>query len=327
MRQKYLDKYVLKIDLKDFFNTIDVEILIRKLRANSGRNSLINDLQKFFDYCQIRSLPQFHNSIASSLLSQIYLMEFDEKCDELLKSYNIRLIRFVDDMYLVKLSGEFQENEKNEILDTLATFLWRDNLILNMQKTCLLTPEDNEKNYLIEEISIDDIQLYRNETKIINKAKNVIESNDFLDFILCLQNISISKGIDFEEYTKLINEKIAINNEDATKVLNVIIYRGYWRELDVKSLKCIIRNWKFIFFNPAQFTVLFIMINNFLYNKNSKKMRRLINFLYKKEIMKYRECLVSVICILQNQSNVQELVDKMSYINYDYVLFMNTFIK
>ncbi|WP_332651782.1 RNA-directed DNA polymerase [Lysinibacillus sp. 54212] len=325
-RQQYLEKYVLKIDLKDFFNTIDVEILLKKLRGHSNRNNLVDTLEIFLDYCQIRSLPQFHNSIASSLLSQIYLREFDEKCNEYLKSYNINLIRFVDDMYLVKLNGEFRENEKNEILDTLATFLWRDNLILNMQKTCLLTPEDNERDHLIEEISIDDIQLYRNETKIKNKAKSVIDSNDFLDFILTLQSISISKGIDFQEYTRLINEKIAINNEDSTKVLNLIIYRGYWKRLGKKSLKSIIRNWKFIFFNPAQFTVLFIMINNYLYGKNSRKMRRLINFLYKKEIMKYRESLVSVICILQNQNNVQELIDKMSYINADYVLFMNTYI-
>ena len=61
-----------------------------------GREA-INNLKSLFIKFNIVSLPQLHYSIASSLLSQIYLVDITKEVDQLLQQNNWVGVRFVDD--------------------------------------------------------------------------------------------------------------------------------------------------------------------------------------------------------------------------------------
>jgi hypothetical protein len=329
-REIYLGKPVLKIDLQDFFNSIKVKRLINKLKNYFGEQKVIDDLEYFFNFCEFEQLPQLHYSIASSILSQIYLMDFDTKIKELLERENLYLIRFVDDMFIIHLDGKLNEKKNNSMLNEISYFLWEDELVLNSSKTKLLSPEEYKCSVELINIEYNDNQKSFLSEKIIDeRAEEIISNRDLIILIETLCQLEESVGIDLKRYRELVNEYISIEGEDARKVLNNIIFSEKWRYLKDEDLLTIVKNWKYILFNPSQFTILYMLVCRYLESKkliDGSKVKKILNYLYRNKYFNFRDTLVAVAYLFQNNKKNKELLKRVETVNKNYVDFIESFI-
>ncbi|MGN7943012.1 reverse transcriptase domain-containing protein [Metabacillus sp. 22489] len=329
-REKYFEYPVLKLDLQDFFNSIKLKSLILKLKGLLGKHELIDDLEYFLEYCGFDCLPQFHYSIASSILSQFYLQEFDSKIENVVARENLVLIRFVDDMYFIYLDGLMDSKRNNNLLNEISHLLWKEELVLNSSKTKFLSPD--EYKYTVEVIPLDydeERVSFTSEKVIDERTKEIINKgylNQLVNELCTLEKIN---GIDLKKYKELMDEYISIEGEDNRKILNNIIYSGKWKVLSDKNLVRLVENWEYIQFNPSQFTVLYILICRHLENKNiinGSKIKRILYYLFRNTSFTFRDTLVAVAYLFQNKNKNNEILDKIENINRDYVLFIKEFI-
>lgn len=329
-REKYFEYPVLKIDLQDFFNSIKIKSLIKKLKKLIGEHKVVNDLEYFLKFCEIDTLPQFHYSIASSILSQIYLQDFDSTIENLVDRENLFLIRFVDDMYFVYLDGVMDVKRNNNLLNEISHLLWQEELVLNSAKTKFLSPE--EYKHIVEVTSEgyeEEVVSYKSEKIIDDRTKEIIEKGYLVQLVreLCiLENLS---GIDLKEYKRLMDKYISIEGEDNRKILNNIIFSGKWKIISENELMELVENWRYIQFNPSQFTVLYIMICRHLEKRNiinGTGIKRVLNYLYRSNNFTFRDTLVAVAYLFQNNRKSGDLLQRIEQINYDYVEFVRIFI-
>ncbi|MEH6888410.1 hypothetical protein V7024_01335, partial [Bacillus sp. JJ864] len=119
-----------------------------------------------------------------------------------------------------------------------------------------------EMEYDFEEIS------YSSEKIIEDRTDEILEEGYLIILIEKLCELEESVGIDLNEYKELMREYISIDGEDTRKVLNNIIFSNKCKKLSKRDLKKIINNWRYILFNPAQFTILYILVCRHLENRN-----------------------------------------------------------
>lgn len=330
-RKEYFGKPVLKIDIQNFFQNIKINRLILKLRELYGNRSIINELELFFRRCKFDTLPQLHYSIASSILSQFYLQEFDDRIDELLTDEQLFLIRFVDDMYLVHLNGTGAIKKNNNILNQLSYFLWEDELALNTSKTKMLSVEEYRNDYETSKSEYNDVGSFSPEKIIDEKTTRILEDGSFISFIKELCELEKEKGIDLSEYKRLMVEYLSVEGEDANKVLNNLIFSNKWKNMSDRDLKKIIYSWKYILFNPSVFTVLYIFVYEFLEKKgaikdNGKKIKRILNYLFRNKLFTFRDTLIAVSYLFQRNFEHRDLLKKIEGVNPVYVQFVDKYI-
>ncbi|WHY32323.1 RNA-directed DNA polymerase [Cytobacillus firmus] len=329
-REKYFDYPVLKIDLQDFFNSIKLKSLIGKLKRLLGDNKIIDDLEYFLDFCGFDCLPQFHYSIGSSILSQIYLQEFDLQIENIVARENLNLIRFVDDMYFIYLDGVMDFKRNNNLLNEISHLLWNEELVLNSSKTKFLSPD--EYKYTVEVITLDygEERISFTSEKIIDeRTKEIINNGNLIQLVNELCNLEKISGIDLKKYKELMDKYISIEGEDNRKILNNIIFSGKWKVLSDKNIMKLVENWRYIQFNPSQFTVLYILVCRHLENKNvisGSKVKLILNYLFRNTSFTFRDTLVAVAYLFQNKNKNSELLKKIETINTDFVKFVKKFI-
>ncbi len=126
-------KYVIRADIADFFDTMDWDILIKKLSILFYDDPLLELLIKWIKANAIyegkiikryRGLPQ--GAVISPLLANFYLDELDEKIGE-----NFKLIRYADDILILCKSIEEAKNSINKLNQELKKL----NLKLSDSKT------------------------------------------------------------------------------------------------------------------------------------------------------------------------------------------------
>ncbi|MCY8098749.1 reverse transcriptase domain-containing protein, partial [Bacillus atrophaeus] len=203
----------LKIDIKDFFNSIKVKELIKTIKYLLGNIKYVNNLEEILEYCGFDYLPQFHYSIASSILSQFYLTNFDNKIRELLVRENLQLIRYVDDMYIIFLDGIEDRKRNNAILNEISYYLWEHSLVLNTSKTEMLSVSQYQviTESLSENYEDGNYKGFSSGSLIENKALEIVEGG-YLNLIVdTLCNIEEDYGIDLKKYKELMEKYIAIN--------------------------------------------------------------------------------------------------------------------
>lgn len=332
-RKKYRGKPALKIDIKDFFNSIKVKDLIKKLKNLLGDIKYVNDLEMFLDYCEFEYLPQFHYSIASSVLSQFYQTDFDNKVRELLVKENLQLIRYVDDTYIIHLDGIEDRKKNNAILNEISFYLWEDSLVLNTSKTEMLSVSQYKETTesLVENYEDENYKRFSSGSTIDHKALEIVEGGYLNIIVDTLCDIEEDYGIDLQKYKELMGHYASINGGEVNKILNNIIFSSKWEVLGTKELNGLIKNWKYILFNPNQFTVLYLMVyrhleKSGLVKDNGSKVKRLLNHLFKNDTFTLRDTLVAVSYLFQRDLKHKDLIQKIKKVNPDYVDFIQRFI-
>ena len=148
---------------------------------------VIENLSSLFADLSFFNLPQLNFSIASSILSQLYLGDFSNKMESILSEYGCWAVRFVDDMY-IELPNTLTKKDVNAMLDKLSFHLWKEGLNFNTSKTEILGIDEYKKfsETVIEDYDdIPNVKGYKkskfvSQKIIADKVGELIESDGLL---------------------------------------------------------------------------------------------------------------------------------------------------
>lgn len=127
------DVFQIKIDVRSFFENIPHQGIYKALNNCNISDNLILPLKKLLEKWGAYGLPD--DSSASYLLSEIYLLTFDDNLYELSKNPKIiKITRYLDDISILMHSDEIYQ----EVIDSIKLSLMNLNLSLNDSKTKLI---------------------------------------------------------------------------------------------------------------------------------------------------------------------------------------------
>lgn len=335
-RNSFSTDRVFSIDLQDFFKNIKIKKMKEKLIKHVNGNfpiaeETIGNIIGFLE--NFDSLPQLHYSIASSLLSQYYLEDFTAEVNEILDKFpGAKAVRYVDDMYFL-IPLYTRKKKENKLLEKLAYILWKDNLNINSKKTTKFSRGEflkyvEKKHLHMESIQKDSTSFYH--YKIDEKVQELIENDGekLFEFIMELNELWKKDGFSSSEYSEILKKFIEVEHGGITKVFNQLMYSGAYKCIDVNILRKILENSSFIVFNPSQFTILFIIVNDYIRSKGESE-----DFLYRleelvEEEMDLKKAIIISTMFLQKYK-YSNFIEKLSYlteVNKQYVEFIKKYI-
>lgn len=207
-------KITLKTDIKDFFDSLDHELLMQILNSHIKDKNIINLLEiwikngAFLKHTYDKQKIGVHQGdVLSPLLSNIYL----DYMDKYLESKNIDFVRYADD-FVVFFN---QEKEANAFKNELEIFLESIKLKLNLEKTKIC---DKNSSFTFlgvyftgENLSISEKKFQ----KVLNKlSSNIKISKNLNELVLNLNSYTIHlKSLNF----KLFSESQTSKFENALK--------------------------------------------------------------------------------------------------------------
>jgi|SRR5690554_3306028 len=202
-------KFVLTLDIEDFFGSIDLEV-VEKIFLKSGYSKLISNLlAKICTY--ENSLPQ--GAPSSPTISNIVLNPLDNTISEYCRLKGIRYTRYADDL-------AFSGDNMNEIeLIHLISKSLRDisKLKLNTEKTMLM--KNNERQVISGIIVNEKIQIPRKKRDELRQAMYYIDKfglEDHLQWIKCTKSNYIKHLLGIANYINFINP----NDKEAKEIMS-----------------------------------------------------------------------------------------------------------
>jgi len=280
-------KQAFVLDLENFFDSIKTENLLNVL-YNKYDNADVKKLEELFHTLNINTLPQFHHSIASSILSQEYLAEFDREITKILLNKNIKMVRFVDDMYFFIMGPTLEERYFHTILDQINKVLWKYGLNINANKIKLYIEEEYKF-----ELAKGYNELYiKTDKRIDDKSSAIAVNGEFLSFIREVNYLYQNKGFNIREFSSMFEKTFSINQEDGKKVLNNFVFSKKWMQLEDDDMKYIVQNYDFIFFMPDIFFTFYLMIYDYYerqFGRDDETIRKVLRKIdkYSKSSLRY----------------------------------------
>lgn len=169
------DKFILKLDIENYFNEISIPRLLHflhtnikpSIQASMAYDSLTREqiicLFKFIANGRSSGIPQSDNNIISSFIGYLYLVFGDLLIDDVLKKYTgiidfHKIIRYTDDIYISitfkhGISCEEQGNIIHSIASQISEVLYtRLALKLNLKTRLYRMAKQDEKEELLKNI-------------------------------------------------------------------------------------------------------------------------------------------------------------------------------
>jgi len=205
-------KYILKLDIKDFFNSVsyvDIYNIFQEYGFSSSLCGLLSHLVTYDDY-----LPQ--GAPTSPYLSNLLLRDFDYLVGKWCTKNNINYTRYSDDL-------TFSMNEYNkDIIRFIRKNLYKYNLEINDDKVCVIKNSNKQKITGIvvnDKIQVDikyrkkirqelyyinkyGLKGHMNRLNITNKTKYLESLLGRINFVLSVDN----SNTEFIKYKTIINE-------------------------------------------------------------------------------------------------------------------------
>ncbi len=239
-------KYVLEIDILNFYDNINKKLLIKKLHRiceNQNDSNAVLLLESILDGMTLKEIGLPQNSDASSMLATFYLNQIDSFVSNQVPEY----FRFMDDIRIF-CNSHF---EARKILKLVETELRRCHLTVNSQKTKIrkLEPEALKEYELVYDTNLKSIHS-------LCSSKNFAHINQA--FHSCKQIITDNFTLDLEENAKesrRVRFALRIIQTLAKRGLNISDSSDFLDQLILISKSLIAKPWN---------TNLFCKILNFL---------------------------------------------------------------
>ena len=174
------EKYVLKLDIHDYFNSIDVDILMRILDEKIDDKELL----KFFDEllhvdkCIYNDeiIEEKRGAMAGVPLASFFANVYLDSLDRLFE--NRDYFRYSDDLIIFCDSDE----EANLCFEKIKNHIENKGLLLNEEKTTIFKPHESLNflgfKYQEERIDLSDVTVNKMKGKIRRKARNLCRKKD-----------------------------------------------------------------------------------------------------------------------------------------------------
>ncbi len=282
-------QYFIKTDITNFFSNINVDKLMvqidkvcncEKVNFTQTQLHLFRELLLF---CGNGRFPLLENSLASSFLATVvYLDDIDTKLhmyiNEKIESFSsFRIVRYVDDMYILISSGEPIESlhdAYNEIRNEYSSILKEFGLALNAKKCCI--KETTEINQELKKSLYDEY---------FNGQKHNIEelfSGSLQCFLSELSVDLLFDSIDIETYNALIEKHFSSDDIEFTsgEIFNYFVYEN---DEELKSedviqeiIGLIDQSISFISLDPKRLTIMIMK------TQSDKAIKSFLNQLFKR---------------------------------------------
>lgn len=263
---------VLKIDIQDFFSGITIRRL-KNLKKYLNENYILittqqnvefNKIIKFYELSGYSSLPQSQGSLASSIMSQLYLYSFTQKLESIAEEKDLQIIRYVDDMY-IKLPDGFTDKNAWELISEISSLLWKVGLSINSTKTKIYDKEEFQKEAEYNGVTVSgrSIRPKLLISKQIEERVQAILSNDgekLLSFFKAVSQLDQEKGNDLRSYHSLVQSYFSINNDNVNKVQNALIFGKEWNKLSLKAKSEMLKHPEVLSFDPGKYVYFLLMV-------------------------------------------------------------------
>lgn len=201
-------KYCLKMDIKKFFDNIDREILMKKLKKKIKDKEMLDLCQKIIDSVPGKGIPLGYYT--SQWFANFYLQDFDHNLREvLMPKYGIdTYVRYMDDMVILGSNKRKLQNLMKDISDYLE-----NELKLHLKETSsIFAIADRDIDFIGFRFSYGKTTLRK---KILKKAKLVNKRLYSGKFTLKnLRSANAYKGWLDQTDTKHYSEEYLVGNRD-----------------------------------------------------------------------------------------------------------------
>lgn len=316
-------QYFIKTDITNFFSNISIDKLISRIDnvCNSEKTvfsqTQLHLFKELLKYCGNGRFPLIENSMASSFLSTvIYLDEIDNKLhkyitDNVLGFSSFRIIRYVDDMYILISSDKpigYLHDAYNEIRNEYSSLLKEYCLAINTKKCCL--KETREINQELKKSLYDE---YFNGQK--HNIEELFEGR-LEEFLSDLSLELLFDSIDIERYNELIKKHFSSEDIEFTpsEVFNYFVYENDSNLQTEAVIKEIVRlveqSISFINLDPKRLTIMIMK------TKSDKAIKSFLNQLFKRNrANKWNsyDTTIAISYLIQSKFNHIDLLDILSH--------------
>lgn len=201
-------KYCLKMDIRKFFDNVDRDILMGKLRKKIKDKEMLDLCKKIIDSVPRKGIPLGYYT--SQWFANFYLQDFDHNLREkLMPSYNVdTYVRYMDDMIILGSN----KRKLQRLMNDISTYL-HDNLNLELKETSsIFAIEDRDIDFIGFRFSYGKTTLRK---KILRRAKAA--NNRLYDGKFTLRNLrsmNAYKGWLDQTDTKTYSINYLIGNRD-----------------------------------------------------------------------------------------------------------------
>ena len=197
--------YFMKLDIKSFFNSIDINLLTNDLIEFLHIDCIfMEQVKKIIKSCTCNNMLPLGFTI-SPLLTEIYMKKFDENVLKLLSKYGIIYTRYADDMMLSS-NKDINEELQNYIFTEIEKLLAERKLKINISKySCI---NISEVGHHVKYIGLNIVKgANGNFLSVGKKYKNIV-AKEFLKYLELPSETEGHKKTRFY-YSKIIAGKIS----------------------------------------------------------------------------------------------------------------------
>lgn len=228
-------KYVLKLDISNFYDSINLNILKSKLIESIPKKKIwaIDYLSYFLSYWNKKidnysprstGLPQTQFGDQSRLIANFYLQSYDQAIMEICQKYNAEYVRYADDQLIFLKNDEYQE-----IMLTVNQELNKIGLNLNASKSKILSIDELSKYYLYSE------------QKQLDERKYDLSFDNFYKLY-----VYEKRNIRYDTYIKrILSKEIGLkkfNFKNQLIIKSIIFEKEFLLFLDARLIKTIYKN-------------------------------------------------------------------------------------
>jgi len=231
-------KYFINIDIANFYDTINLSILERKIRhvIPPEKQDVVTLLMYFLHGWNKKlegynlktiGIPQDEIGDISRLLANFYLQDYDKSMKETCENLNAKYVRFADDQIIFAKS----KKDARKILFLSSKYLFKINLNLNSWKVKEFETKDDFEEYwafeIFELLKNKDNQKNINEG-IKNYFKNIESKIMFRESSVLKRILSVNPDLIIPEYK---NKIISIFYD-----INILSVLELWHFRRIRSL-------------------------------------------------------------------------------------------
>lgn len=312
-------KYVIKIDIMDFYSSIN----LNKIKEYKSEN--IDLILQILSKLSIEEFPLIQDCAGLSYIATcIILREVDKSFDSYFKKkfHEVSLLRYSDDLYVLFNDDIYnKEYLKNDIKKILQNYDYKLNDNKFFIESCKNLPEIMSLNlydiYGSEDVNIT--RLLGNEIEIESRINK---------FLRGLEGIS-----EYSRYVELTNScfsiEIAENNNFKKNIMNEILYKPrtarIFMKTEIQELIVNIRILTKLKFDPKRLTLII------LFTKNKNIIKSFMDYIYKKIEARIEEesdmmCLFTYISQRSTKrGRMREIMDLLKYNHSDIYTYIKKY--